>query len=115
TLKIKGGQTFHYDILILSLGTVPNYFGIPGMEEYSFSIKSLHETEKLKSHLHRHLVDKNTHDANYIIIGGGPTGVELAGALPGYIKYLRKQHGIKTKRKVHVDLVEAAPRLMPRM
>ncbi len=115
TLKLKGGQSLQYDILILALGTVPNYFGIPGMEEYSFSIKSLHETEKLKAHLHHQLLDKREPDTNYIIIGGGPTGVELAGALPGYIKYLMKQHGIKTRRKIHVDLVEAAPRLMPRM
>ncbi|MDQ3064804.1 MAG: FAD-dependent oxidoreductase, partial [bacterium] len=49
------------------------------------------------------------------VIGGGPTGVELAGALPQYIKNLRKMHGIRTRKKVHVDLVEAAPRLMPRM
>src|SRR5690606_36814404 len=95
TLRLKGSQVLHYDILILALGTVPNYFGIPGMEEYSFSIKSLHETEELKAHLHRQMLDKRAPDANYIIIGGGPTGIELAGALPGYIKYMMKQHGIK--------------------
>lgn len=115
TLKFKTGQKLSYDILILALGTVPNYFGIPGMEEYSHSIKSLHDAEKFKAHLHQQFMDKKQPDTNYIIIGGGPTGVELAGVLPSYIKYLRKQHGIKSKRKIHVDLVEAAPRLMPRM
>ncbi len=114
-LRLKSGQRLSYDILILSLGTVTNYFGIPGMAEYSFGIKSLHEAEEFKAHLHRQLLNKQEPDTNYIIIGGGPTGVELAGALPGYIKYLMKQHGIKSKRKIHVDLVEAAPRLMPRM
>lgn len=115
SIRLKSGQKLNYDILILALGTVPNYFGIPGMEEYSFSIKSLKEAEAFKSHLHSQLLSKRQPDSNYIIIGGGPTGVELAGALPGYIKYLMKQHGIKSKRKIHVDLVEAAPRLMPRM
>lgn len=115
SLKLKSGQVVNYDIMILALGTVANYFGIPGMEEYSFSIKSLHDAEKFKAHLHHQLLDRKQPDTNYIIIGGGPTGVELAGVLPGYIKYLMKQHGIKSKRKIHVDLVEAAPRLMPRM
>jgi NADH dehydrogenase len=40
--------------------------------------------------------------------------VELAGALPAYIKHVMKQHGLPAK-KLHIDLVEAAPRLMPRM
>ncbi len=115
TMRLKNGDTLSYDILILALGTVPNYFGIPGMEEYSFSIKSLHEAEEFKAHLHNQLLSKRQPDTNYIIVGGGPTGVELAGALPSYIKYLMKQHGIKSRRKIHVDLVEAAPRLMPRM
>lgn len=115
SIKLKTGQKLNYDILVLALGNVTNYFGIPGMDKYSFGIKSLADTEKLKAHLHNHLVDKRQPDTNYIIIGGGPTGVELAGALPSYIKYLMKQHGIKSRRKIHVDLVEAAPRLMPRM
>lgn len=114
-LTLKSGDKVEYDIIILSLGNVTNYFGIPGMEQYSFGIKSLHDAEELKAHLHRQFVDRKEPDSNYIIIGGGPTGVELAGALPGYVKYLMKQHGVKSKRKIHVDLVEAAPRLMPRM
>lgn len=114
-LKTESGSKIEYDILIMALGNVTNYFGIPGMAEYSFGIKSLHDAEKLKEHLHKQLTRNGAPDANYIIIGGGPTGVELAGALPGYIKHLMKLHGIKGKHKVHVDLVEAAPRLMPRM
>lgn len=115
TLSLKSGKKLPYDILILSLGNVTNYFGIKGMQEYSFGIKSLHDSEQLKAHLHQSFINKRQPDSNYIVIGGGPTGVELAGALPGYIRYLMKQHGVKGRRKVHVDLVEAAPRLMPRM
>lgn len=115
TLKLKSGAKLEYDILILSLGNVTNYFGIPGMAEYSYGIKSLRDAEELKTHLHKHLIEKSEPDNNYIIIGGGPTGVELAGALPSYVRYLMRQHGIKSRKKVHVDLIEAAPRLMPRM
>ncbi|HVI60945.1 MAG TPA: FAD-dependent oxidoreductase, partial [Candidatus Saccharimonadales bacterium] len=46
--------------------------------------------------------------------GGGPTGIELAGALPAYLRCIMKNHGIK-HRAIHVDLIEAAPRLLPRL
>jgi len=108
------GQKIHYDIVILALGAVTNYFGIKGMQEYSFGIKSIEEAEELKAHLHKQLIDDRKPDLNYIIIGGGPTGVELAGALPGYVKRIMKQHGLR-ENKIHIDLVEAAPHLMPRM
>ena len=114
TIHTKDGKKYEYDILILALGAVTNYFGIKGMQEYSFGIKSLEEAEELKAHLHKQLIHDQHPDINYIIIGGGPTGIELAGALPGYVHEIMERHGIK-KRKLHVDLVEAAPRLMPRM
>lgn len=114
SLKLASGAKLDYDILILALGNVTNYFGIPGLAEFSFGIKSLHDAERLKAHLHKQLTNQYQPNQHYIIIGGGPTGVELAGALPSYLRYLMKQHGIKGKPKLHIDLVEAAPRLLPR-
>lgn len=113
-LTTANGQTFEYDFLILALGVVTNYFGIKGLKQYSFGIKSLEEAEELKNHLHKQLTDEHQPDLNYIIIGGGPTGIELAGALPDYLRRLMRNHGIK-HRAVHIDLVEAAPRLLPHM
>lgn len=115
TLRLKSGKKLEYDAIVFALGNVTNYFGIPGMAEYSFGIKSLSEAERLKHHLHQIMSDPIHRNDHYIIIGGGPTGVELAGALPSYIRHLRKQHGIKGRGKPKVELVEAAPRLMPRM
>lgn len=108
------GQVFPFNHLLLALGVKTNYFGILGLDRYSFGIKTIEEAEELKSHLHKQLVDDNKLDLNYVVIGGGPTGVELAGALPGYLKKISKCHGLKSK-KVNVTLVEAAPRLLPRM
>ncbi|CAN5463506.1 NAD(P)/FAD-dependent oxidoreductase [soil metagenome] len=113
TLHLKGGDKIHYDILILSLGAITNYYGIKGMKEYSYGIKSTAEAEELKMHLHDQLIDERKPDLNYIIVGGGPTGVELAGALPSYVKRIMKQHGLRDA-KLHVDVVEAMPRLMPK-
>ena len=110
----KGAGAIEYDSLILALGMTTNFFGIPGLQEFAYGIKSLGEAERLKQHLHDQLrVDKKP-DAHYLIVGAGPTGVELAGVLPQYLKQLMKAHGVK-HRAVHVDLIEAAPRILPRM
>lgn len=110
----KSGKKYHYDDLVLALGVVTNYFGIKGLEEYAYGIKSVEEAARLRAHLHKTLLDEGKPDVNYVIVGGGPTGVELAGALAGYLRHLMQSHGIK-KNSLHIDLVEAAPSLMPRM
>ncbi|HSW65806.1 MAG TPA: NAD(P)/FAD-dependent oxidoreductase [Bacillota bacterium] len=107
------GKKISFDSLVLALGNVTNYFGIPGMAEYSYGIKSTEEAERFKQHLHQVLAENGAPDLNYVIVGGGPTGIELAGALPGYMREIMKKHGLP-ERKLHIKLVEAAPRLLPR-
>lgn len=113
TLETSDGQKFSYDILILALGVVTNYFGIKGLKEYSYGIKSPEEAAEFKAELHKQLVDEHAPDKHYVIVGAGPTGIELAGALPGYMKRIMANHNIK-HRAIHIDLIEAAPRLLPR-
>lgn len=114
TVSGSSGQHYSYDILVLALGVVTNYFGIKGLKEYSYGIKSIEEAQELRDHIHKLLLNEGKPDQNYVVIGGGATGVELAGALPKYIKHVMKKHKLRDK-KLHIDLVEAAPRLMPRM
>lgn len=113
-LILNTGKKIKYDDLVLALGVNTNYFGIQGLQEFSYGIKSIEEANELKAHLHRQLLDDMKPDLNYIIVGGGPTGIELAGELPAYLHHIMKKHGIRD-RKVHVDLVEAFPQLLPRM
>lgn len=113
-VRTRVNHTVSYDALIIGMGVTTNYFGIKGLEKYSFGIKSLADAEELKRHLHKQLLDEKQPDLNYVVVGGGPTGVELAGALPGYIRRICKQHNLAA-RTFHVDLIEAAPRLVPRM
>lgn len=112
-LELKNGNTVTFDSLILALGVVTNYFGIKGLDKYSYGIKSIEEIEQFKQHLHQQMQDEHQPDLNYIIVGAGPTGIELAGALPDYLHKLMNYHGIKHKA-VHIELVEALPRLLPR-
>ncbi|MDQ3064892.1 MAG: FAD-dependent oxidoreductase, partial [bacterium] len=65
TIRLASGNKLQYDVLIMALGTITNYFGIPGMDKYSFGIKSLKDTEVLKAHLHNQMTDKLDPDAHY--------------------------------------------------
>jgi NADH dehydrogenase len=113
-VKDLSGKSYPYDILVVALGVITNFFGIQGLDKYAYGIKSIEEAQRLRDHLHKQLVDDKKPDLNYVVIGGGPTGVELVGELPAYIHHIMKKHGIRD-RKIHIDLVEAAPRLLPRM
>jgi NADH dehydrogenase len=106
-------KKYNYDALILALGVQTNFFHIKGLEEYSFGVKTIDDAERLKRHLHMQIVDEQRPDHNYVIVGGGPTGIELAGVLPQYIHKLIRKHNLPDK-PVHVDLIEALPRLLPR-
>lgn len=114
TLTLEDKNVLPYDKLVLALGVVTNYFGIPGLPEFSYGIKSIGEAETLKRHLHQQIIDEGKPDLNYVIVGGGPTGIELAGSLGRYVHHVMKLHGLKD-RKIHIDLVEGAKHLMPRM
>jgi NADH dehydrogenase len=114
TVSTGDGQAVSYDTLILGLGVVTNYFGIPGMQEYAYSIKSQTEVQRFKQHLKKQLEDELKPDLHYVVVGAGPTGIELAGALPDYLRALMKQYGVKDQA-IHIDLIEAAPRLLPRL
>lgn len=113
TITTADGQVHHYEILILALGSVANYFGIQGLEEFSYGVKTFEQIKRLKQHLHDQLASDGRPDLNYIIVGAGPTGIELAGALPEYLQRIMKAHGI-TGIQPRITLIEAAPRLLPR-
>ncbi len=107
------GSIYDYEILLIGVGTVTTYFGIPGLDQYSYGIKSAEEIKKLKERLYKDIGKEGKLDRNYVIVGGGPTGVELAGALGTYIKRLSKYYNVRQK-KVNIRLIEAAPRILPR-
>ena len=113
TVSTKGAGKLPYDQLIVALGMTTNYFGIKGLQELSYGIKSIQEVERFKNHLHEQLTSEHRPDSHYLVIGGGPTGVELAGMLPSYLRRIAKNHGIDHSA-IKVELIEAAPRILPR-
>ncbi|HVQ44129.1 MAG TPA: NAD(P)/FAD-dependent oxidoreductase [Candidatus Saccharimonadia bacterium] len=111
--SIDGKTSYPYDELIMALGCVTNYFGIKGLSEFSYGIKSIDEAERFKAHLHEQLLAGPGPDLNYVVVGAGPTGVELAASLGAYLDRITALHGLEP-RDYHIELVEAAPRILPR-
>lgn len=114
-IKGESGNMYAYEQCILALGVVTTYFGIEGLETYAFGIKSQEEINKLKRHLYTDIAENHTVDSRYVVIGAGPTGVELAAALGSYIARLTEHYGVEQEGAPQVDLLEAAPRILPRM
>jgi NADH dehydrogenase len=114
TVHGSSGTTYHYVTLVMAIGVVTTYFNIPGLETYAYGIKNEAEIKRLKQQLFVDIAEKGQVDKNYIIIGGGPTGVELAAAIGTYIKRLCKYYGVKNP-SLKVRLVEAKPMILPRL
>jgi NADH dehydrogenase len=115
------GSHYRYDYLVLALGAENNYFNIPGVEEGAMTIKSIADALRLKRHLHTILsrLVMASHEVlmpagHVVVVGGGPTGVELAGELAAYVRELALRHGVDPSI-VTVDLVEAGPRILSRL
>ncbi len=116
------GGPIPYDYLILAAGSTPHFFGVPGGAEHAFPLKTLGQGVRLRSHIlgcferaaqtqgqaaRRRLL-------SFVIVGGGPTGVEFAGALAELLRRpLRRDFPKLDFADARVALLEAADGLLP--
>ncbi len=106
--------SYSYDRVIFAMGAVTSYFGIKGLARHSFGVKSYDEVTRFKNHLHDELTSTRKLDKQYVVVGAGPTGIELAASLASHINHIAAAHAIKHSR-IRIKLVEAAPRVLPKM
>ena len=92
TVKSTDGQEWTADAVVLAAGSQPNFFGTPGAAEKAFPLYSLDNATSLRSRILGifELVDRDPKliergALNFVIVGGGPTGVEVAGAIADMI------------------------------
>ena len=85
---MDGVAAIPYDYLVLALGAVVNFFHTPGADQYAFPLYTMEDAIRLKEHILKtfEAVDKNPAlmddgALTFCVVGGGPTGVELTGAL----------------------------------
>lgn len=114
TLIAISGAKYIYHTLILALGSVTTYFGIKGLDQYAYGIKSSAEIARLKQHILDEFSKPEDTEKDFLIVGAGPTGVELGSALATYLNDLKK-HFNKPELRMQISIIEAAPRVLPRM
>jgi len=107
------GTQYDYKTLVIALGSVTTYFGIKGLDQYAYGIKSYDEVRSLKDRIHQELQSKSTQEKHYVVIGAGPTGVELSSYLRDYIDEIAARYG--SRHHYSIDVVEAVPRVLPKM
>jgi NADH:ubiquinone reductase (H+-translocating) len=92
TVAVASGESWSGDALVVAAGSEPNFFGTPGAPEHAFPLYSLDDATKLRSRIlalfeevdrDPNLIDRGA--LNFVIVGGGPTGVEVAGAIADMI------------------------------
>ncbi|RTL07931.1 MAG: NAD(P)/FAD-dependent oxidoreductase, partial [Acidimicrobiia bacterium] len=116
----RDGPALSYDRLVLAAGAVTNTYGVPGVDEHGFGLKSLEDALQLRQHLLRQferasvdpsLVEQGVLDV--VIAGGGPTGVELAGGIAElYRNVLSHDFPTLDVRKARVVVVEPGDRVL---
>ena len=110
-----------YDYLVLGLGAEVNFFGVEGAPEHAFPLYTLADAMRLKSHVLKTweaadrkpaLIDDGA--LNIVVVGGGPTGIETAGALAElYHGVFPKDYPDVEPEQARITLVEAGPVLFP--
>lgn len=113
-----------YDYLILAGGSVTNYFGNEGVARHAYDLKKLTDAEQLRNAILssfelavQEIDSKRRRELlTFVVVGGGPTGVEFAGALAELIRYVfRKDYPSLDLAECRVILLEAAPTLLGAM
>jgi NADH dehydrogenase len=120
-VHLKGSAPLSYDYLILAAGAVSNDFGIPGVQEHGYPLKNVPDAVNLRNHVLRQFErhDRKREQAkagtlSFVIVGGGPTGVEMAGALVELFDTLNDDFpGFDTQEQAQCILLEMKDNLLP--
>lgn len=112
---LKSGKTYGYDTLVIALGSETAFFGIPGLQENSFTLKSVNDANRLRAHVEARVAaykqSKNKADLTFVVGGGGLTGIELVGEFADMLPGLCKKNGVDFN-DVSLYCVEAAPSIL---
>jgi NADH dehydrogenase len=116
-IKLDSSEVLKFDHLIVALGSVSADFGIPGVTEYALGMKTVHEALTIRAEIMRRFEDlcrfEDETRFSISVIGGGPTGVEMAGAIAELIRGPLKSDQANAAAHINISLIEAGPRLLP--
>ena len=117
TIKLDSSEVLVFDQLIVALGSVTADFSIPGVAEYALGMKSVSEALAIRAEVMRRFEDlcRFEDDTSFSIsvVGGGPTGVEMAGAFAELVRGPLKNDQAHAAAHIRINLIEAGPRILP--
>lgn len=116
TVRMADGHVIEFDKLVLAMGSTGTTFGIPGVEEHALQMKDIKQARAIKNSLLQKYEDVEIGLApkealRVVVVGGGPTGVEVTGAVAELQRSMRREFP-DIADHASVTLVEAAPRLL---
>lgn len=118
TVSLDVGPDLHYDYLVIANGVTTNYFGVPGAAEHAFPIytraEALAVRDRMTGHLDHIAATGQARGASVVVVGGGATGVEMAGTLAELRNsVLPSRYPELDPDEVHVVLVEMTDKVLP--
>ena len=118
TVVLASGSQVGYDYLVLATGATHSYFGRPDWAPLAPGLKTIEDATEIRRRVllafelaERQMVEHGWHPPlNFVVVGGGPTGVELAGAISDIALYMRHDFRHIDPTKARVLLLEGSPR-----
>ena len=122
TVIISSGEKIKYDQLVVSTGSKHSYFGNEGWSEYSNGLKGINDALQIRERLLRAFekaeneknIEKRNKFLNFVVVGGGPTGVEMAGSIAEIAyKNMKEEFRNFKSSDANVYLIEATEKILP--
>jgi len=117
SVKLDSSETLEFDHLIVALGSSTADFGVKGVTEHALGMKSVHEAIGIRAEVMRRFEDlcrfEDQTRLSLTVVGGGPTGVEMAGALAELKRGPLKNDEENAAKHIDIYLIEAGPRILP--
>ncbi|MEX2054890.1 MAG: NAD(P)/FAD-dependent oxidoreductase [Candidatus Andersenbacteria bacterium] len=117
-IQFSDDTTLTYDVLVVAMGAELATYGIPGVSDFAFSVKTLPEALELRHHIVRQFhmakkasAEKQAQLLTFVIVGAGAAGVETAAELKGHVNQECQKHGLD-QTLPRITLVEASPTIL---
>jgi NADH dehydrogenase len=117
SVKLDSSEVLEFDHLVVALGSSTADFGVKGVNEHALGMKSVHEAIGIRAEVMRRFEDlcrfEDQTRLSLTVVGGGPTGVEMAGALAELKRGPLKNDEANAAKHIDIYLIEAGPRILP--